>query len=297
MQTKSWKRWAIGGVAAATLMAGSLWAVDSVSAAAPEPAAVAPVEVQNVQTVRFGPGTMGRGTRQFGVVGQTGETLLADALGISVEELQAAQDTAQAKVLDAALAQAVADGKLTQAQADAFKELQGLRGNRSFGEFRMGSEDHEAYLAEALGITVEELQAAKDAAAVAGLAQAVADGKITQEQADLMTAGLALKDYVGEKLQGIYEETVQQAVQDGVITQEQADQLLDSESGFFGRGGFPGGMRGGFSDGMRGGFPGGMKGGFSDGMRGGFPGGRWGGSVAPDIQSSNGSYAAPGSLL
>ena len=214
-----------------------------------------------------------------------GQTYLAGALGISVEELEAAQDAARTNASDEALAQAVADGKLTQAQADAIKELRDLRGNRIIGRFHMGAGDHEAYLAEALGISVEELEAAKDAAIQAGIAQAVADGKITQEQADGMLTRLELKDYLVAEMDAAFETAIQKAVADGVITQEEADEILENDRGFFGRG-----IRGRFHDGMRGGFNG-------DDMRRGFPGMRGGGFGIPDTQSSSSPYGTPGSLL
>lgn len=101
--------------------------------------------------------------------------------------------------------------------------------------------DYQALLANALGITVEKLQEAAKAAADARLAQAVTDGKITQEQVDLMKAQQALRTYIQEK--GFYAEAVKQAVADGVITQAQADAIL-SKTGAgmrpFGRGGFGG---------------------------------------------------------
>ena len=48
------------------------------------------------------------------------------------------------------------------------------------------------YLADALGITVEELNAAYDAARVAAIEQAVEAGLLTQEQADWILSGEAL---------------------------------------------------------------------------------------------------------
>ena len=48
--------------------------------------------------------------------------------------------------------------------------------------------DNDKHLADALGITVDELNAAQEKAAAARLAQAVTDGRLTQEQADLVTA-------------------------------------------------------------------------------------------------------------
>lgn len=316
MQT-SWKHWAVGSIAALTIMAGGLSAADSVSAAGPEPATTETAGVETSQTIGYG-----RGNRtdsrvgRFGEMSDEGQSLLAEALGISVQELEAAQLEAQTLTHDAALAQAVADGEMTQAQADAIKELEGLWGDRGFGPLGSGArmaprmalrgdrDEHDAYLAEALGIGVEQLQAAKDAAVQAGIAQAVSDGTITQEQADQLLTGLALKDYVADELDTVLESAIAQAVADGVVTQDQADQLQEEWSGFGARGmkgAFPGAMRDDM-DGMRGGgmqgdFPGGRWNDFDHGRRGQFPGGRWNGPTAPDAQSDDSTLAGPDSNL
>ena len=102
-------------------------------------------------------------------------------------------------------------------------------------------------LADALGITVDELQAAMDEAHAARLAQAVENGRITQEQADMMQARHDLRSYLNQDeirdaIRSIYKDAVQQAVTDGVITQEQADSILsEGPRGL-------GGMHGGFAD-------------------------------------------------
>lgn len=173
---------------------------------------------------------------------------LADALGISLEELQAAQQ----KAAEAALQQAVDDGMLTQEQADAL-QARGLGSMhaRAFGHGMADNIDGEALLADALGISVDDLQAAQLNARGAALDQAVADGHITQEMADQMKARSALGQYlnqsdVRETLRNAYESVVQQAVAAGVITQEQADAILSNDAGF----GPFGGMRG--FDGMHG---------------------------------------------
>jgi len=122
---------------------------------------------------------------------------LANALGISVETLQAAQQ----KASDAAIQQALDQGLITQAQADAM--ILGGGGFR-FGlelKRRGGSEqdvsiDSDALLADALGISVDELAAARQQAQADLLAQAVADGKLTQGQADLILARQALQKYL-----------------------------------------------------------------------------------------------------
>ena len=124
--------------------------------------------------------------------------------------------------------------------------------------------DDEA-LAAALGITPEQLQAARQKVMADRLAQAVEDGSLTQDQANTMLAMEALKSYIDrdailaavlgmtvdeldaaradgtlsdlmagidqtelqEKTQAATEAAVQQAVSDNVITQDQADLVLE----------------------------------------------------------------------
>ena len=162
--------------------------------------------------------------------------ILADVLGISEEELQAAV----ARAREAAIAQAVTDGKLTQAQADAMLAEEGANWDR----LGRGA-DHDAELATALGITPEELQAAKEEVKARVIAEAVASGEITQEEADAMAARQALQEYQRDLKQQEYEAMIAQAVTDGAITQAQADLLLSEQGpGFFGPG-MDGGPRGG----------------------------------------------------
>ncbi|HEX6387368.1 MAG TPA: hypothetical protein VF177_22090 [Anaerolineae bacterium] len=174
-----------------------------------------------------------RGRR--GPDGVASNELLVEALGITVEELEAAQEEARA----AAIEQAVTDGLLTQEQADQLLE-NGFGGRgRHFGLGR------DTFLAEALGISVEELQAARMEVYEAQLAEMVAAGAITEEQADLMLAQKAVQGYIDVEalqatLQEAYEDAVAQALADGVITQEQADQLLSTPA--FGFPGFGGGF-------------------------------------------------------
>lgn len=183
---------------------------------------------------------------------------LAEALGITVEELQAAQEAAHA----AALAQAVADGLITQEQADQMTQFGGrsMRGGH-FGA--LGDKDE--LLANELGISVEALQAAHDKAQAAKLAQLVEDGVLTQEQADLMAARRAVQSHMdfeglNAAAQEAYETAVQSTLDAGEITQEQADQLLSDAAAAPGIGGFGGrGGRGGHGHGGHG-FPGGMPG-------------------------------------
>jgi hypothetical protein len=202
--------------------------------------------------------------------GGVSDTYLAEALGITAAELQTAQQAANKAAID----QALALGLITQAQADALKERSGMfgRGGRGFhGFFGAGDSaiDMNTLLAEALGVTTDDLAAARVEAQELALAAAVEDGRITQEQADQMKAEQALKTYLDEQglqdqVRSLYENLVNQAVQAGVITQEQADSILSSQRSF-------GGMRG--FDGFHG--RGGMR---MPGMRG---------SQAPDSSSSS----------
>lgn len=189
-----------------------------------------------------------------------GGEALAEALGITVDELTAAYQAAN----DAALTEAVTAGLITQAQADALRA-----GGRAFpfggrwgGWLSENGIDFQALLAAELGITPDELQAAYEQAYTARLDQAVTDGRLTQEQADLLKGRYALFNNQGYQsaMQAAFETAVNQAVADGVITQAQADLILENAPGFgrgFGR--FEGFGRHGFGrHGGRGGWGGGL---------------------------------------
>jgi polyhydroxyalkanoate synthesis regulator phasin len=188
--------------------------------------------------------------------GYTNEDL-ANALGISVDELNAAYQKAN----DAAIDQAVQAGLITQAQADQLRSkgsafpIGGLRGDW----LSQNGIDYDALLANALGITKEKLQAAYTQAYNARIDQAVTDGKLTQEQADLMKGQHALfsSESFRSSMQSAYEAAVKKAVADGVITQAQADAILKNGNGMDfpglkGPGGFGGferpGPHGGWGD-------------------------------------------------
>ncbi|NOZ48770.1 MAG: hypothetical protein GXP37_01825 [Chloroflexi bacterium] len=216
--TSKWSKWLIGSVAAVAVVAMAITAWPQTASAQGGP--------------NTGGGARPHTFRQAQRPGIDRQQLLADALGITTEELQAAHEQA----FDAALDQAVAEGLITQTQADFMKEHSGVA-RRGLGmlaplqRFAKVDIDMEALLADALGISVDDLNAAKDAAFVAGLEQAVADGRLTQEQADQTKAQHDLKQYLQEQglpeqLRSVYEQAVQQAVTDGIITQEQADQIL-----------------------------------------------------------------------
>lgn len=172
--------------------------------------------------------------------------LLANALGISEEELDSAWEEAYAAVLT----QAVEDGYITQAQADKW----GDEPRAGVYVLREWYDDAAAagFLADALGISAEELQAARDNVIPA----AVEAGLIEQEDANLMQAG----QLIVEAMQTARDEAVAQAVEQGLLTQEQAD-AITSSGRFGGLDGFrmpfmgdPGGMRGERDFGVFGGF-------------------------------------------
>ncbi len=172
----------------------------------------------------------GRGGPGRGFDGGASNEELASALGITADELTAACQ----KASDAALAQAVTDGLITQAQADEFK-INGEAfpfGGRWMGWLKQQGVDYDALLAQALGITTDQLQAAYTKAADARIDQAVTDGKLSQEQADLMKGQRALSADQSFKsaMQTAFEAAVKQAVSGGVITQAQADLILQAAS-------------------------------------------------------------------
>lgn len=207
--TKFWKRTLIGGAAALALAAGLIMVSDANS-----------VYAQDAPDTPDNGAWFGRGGRFDGMheghLGPFGgdrmsarQSRLADALGISVEALEAAQDEAHA----AAIADAVANGDITQEQADL------MAAHKALHDYV----DHEAVMAEALGVSVEELEAAQ------------ADGTLR----DLIRSLDLDRGAMAEQMQAAMDEAVSQAVADGVITQEQADQLraMGGERGF-GPGGF-----------------------------------------------------------
>jgi len=159
------------------------------------------------------PGFPGRGGAR--------DEYLAEALGISVEELHGAMENTRIEAID----QALEDGLITEAQAEALKEnhrgLMGkLFGRRGLFPGMGGTIDHEALLAEELGITVEELQAARQGAADAAVQAAIESGELTQEQVAMMEARKALADYIDRKALmakalGLTVDELQDALEDG----------------------------------------------------------------------------------
>jgi polyhydroxyalkanoate synthesis regulator phasin len=151
---------------------------------------------------------------------------LAAQLGISVDELQTAQDAARTQMID----DAVASGRITEEQAERLRNAEPGELRRGFGmrvRHAIGNAFQAA--AEILGLTAEEVRASlaegkslNDLAAeqgvsdleaqlvaelTAGIQAKVADGSITQEQADGMLENLTervanLVDHEGGKFRG-----------------------------------------------------------------------------------------------
>lgn len=226
---------------------------------------ITPIEDDEETTPPFGRGG------EFGFGGD--DTAVAEKLGKTAEEMTAARTVA----LEKAVADAVAAGVITQVQADGIA-ADGLFGwgqlVRLAGEAYASTLDQEKYFAEALGLTVEALEAARAEVRADQLAAAVEAGTITQEQADLIAGhqALANSDSFVADVKSSLETAINNAVTAGTITQAQADALISKlATQDFGRGLFGGGMFGG-RGGMKGGMMGGMMGGFQDGNRNGMLG-------------------------
>ena len=194
-------------------------------------------------------GGIDQGNLRIGIDNDDHEQALADELGISLKDLQAAYTSAHTAMLN----DKVAAGEITQEVADEILEDLG-DANRSFrmgrGIGHVGPETLDTYLAEALGISVDQLTEARNNVFQAEIAQAVADGRITQEQADLMIARRSVQGYMADARTTAYQNAIAQAVTEGKITQAQADLLLANIGtgrgmGLGGRMGFGGGRCGG----------------------------------------------------
>ncbi|MCB0076484.1 MAG: hypothetical protein KDD73_03605 [Anaerolineales bacterium] len=241
----------VGLIAAGSaLTVAGLIGANAALAQAPDGTVTSPVVIEELP----GDGTMpfDKGEMRGGPRGMSGDRqqALADALGITVEALQAA---------------------IEEVRSSAGDESDGMHGPR------IDREAHQQALADALGISVEALEAAQDTARQNMLDQAVADGRLTEEQAANIQAREALEDYIdaqaitqsvlgmtqeeiqaardaGQRMDDILaeagfdresfraaveakvDEAVQQAVADGVITQAQADQFAARPGPFGGFG-------------------------------------------------------------
>lgn len=212
-----------------------------------------------------GRGMMGGGRGGYGVIRDYVEEALAAKLDITVADLEkeaatgkslyqialdhgtneADVDTLLSEVHKTAFDKAVAEGLLTQEQADAmlakmqgnWQNLGGMgRGGMGRGGMHPIHEYVEAALAEKLDMTVEELE--KEAAAGKTLYQIALDHGIAE--ADMQSVFTEIHKIALEK-----------AVADGTLTQEQADAMLQHIQSHWQNGGpgrnpgmMPGGGRG-----------------------------------------------------
>jgi len=236
--SRKWKWISILSSVALTVAVAGAWLLGTATTASAAERTAADLKTLTQSTT--GPGLLGEGYLAHGGWGRGDkgtidyQQLLADALGITVEQLDKGYEDARV----AAIKQAVEQGLLTQEQADEMLVWGGMDGKRFggmkglgdlFGRGRAtigvsGKIDENALLAEALGITTEKLEAAREQANQAALEQAVAEGLITQEQADEMTAkkqtAEALQSYLGRdvllaKALGMTVEELQAAYSEG----------------------------------------------------------------------------------
>ncbi|NJD58985.1 MAG: hypothetical protein C3F13_12255 [Anaerolineales bacterium] len=225
----------LGALAIAT--AFGVIAYQSVEAATPTTSTGTTSTGITSTTTQPGPGGPGKGMNE----GYNSQNL-ADALGITLDELNTANQTAYTN----ALKDAVSQGLITQAQADQLTSNGNAFpfGNRWDGWLGQNGIDFNTYLADALGISVEALKTAQTTAYNANLDQLVTDGTLSQEQADLMKGEYALHNdsTFQSSMQAAYTSAVTAAVSAGVITQAQADQILSKSSNMFtgGMGGWGG---------------------------------------------------------
>jgi hypothetical protein len=225
---------------------GGAFAFTKVSAQAAEPQATqAPSAAQQPLTDPLAQPDTLQGFTRGGQPGGAQETNLAKALGITLEQLQAAYQTANTE----ALKEAVSKGLITQAQADQIT-ANGLPNHplREFGGPGTTGIDYDALLAKALGITTDQLKSARQQVEMARLDAAVASGQMNQAQADEMKAREALAGDAKfqASMKTSFEASVAQAVSDGIITQAQADQIIKNNTGmpFLGGAGGHGGRGG-----------------------------------------------------
>lgn len=167
-----------------------------------------------------------RGAGRIGDFFERMREAVASKLGVTADELDQARQEAREEVVE----QAVADGEITQEQADRMLDDEGAawHGQRwlchRMGPVGVDGEAHHAALAEALGITVEQFD------------EALAEGKTLGDLAEEL--GLDMSD-IRNTLQEARESALQKAVEEGRLTQEQADRLLGPRTR--GVGGFGGG--------------------------------------------------------
>ena len=175
---------------------------------------------------------------------------IAEAQGVDIADVQAAVEAARAEMIEEALAA----GLITEEQAELMLSREGGFGSPGgrrggHGPRILDRDIVSQTVADALGITVEELGAAHES------------GQTLTELADEL--GVDIAD-VEAAVQAAFEEALDQAVVDGLITTEQADQIRERMAN--GEGFGLGGPRGGRGHGDHGGRCGGGPGNGDDGV-------------------------------
>jgi polyhydroxyalkanoate synthesis regulator phasin len=141
--------------------------------------------------------------------------LLAGELGITVEELTEAQTNARNQLID----EAVAEGKITQEQADSLKELEPGEGlGFGLGLHRLGHKLHGGLTdvlevaAEAVNLPVEDVR------------ERLAGG---ESLSDIAASQNIDEETLTNDLVAALTDRINQAVADGDLDQEQADRLIE----------------------------------------------------------------------
>lgn len=191
--------------------------------------------------------TLGMTSDELNTQLQAGATLadLADQAGVELQALRDAVEAAQLEATKAQISEAVSAGSMTQEEADWM--LKGLEagytpgmGMNLTGRGNGSQVAQQAAAAEVLGITAQDLsnqlwagRSLADIAEKAGVELTQVTDAMSQARSQAIRA------------------QIEQAVADGTITQAQADWLLEGiekgydAAGFGGRGGFGAGMMGG----------------------------------------------------
>ncbi|MCI0393307.1 MAG: hypothetical protein L0332_33590 [Chloroflexi bacterium] len=137
---------------------------------------------------------------------------IAEAQGVERAEVQATMEAARAE----AIQEAAGEGLISDEQAECLLGLEWPQRRDHFGGGLLREiidpEAMQAALAEALGLTVEELEAAR------------AEGKTVADIAEEQGVEPA---EVREAMQAAWAAAVEQAEEDGLITPEQAERLLN----------------------------------------------------------------------
>jgi polyhydroxyalkanoate synthesis regulator phasin len=155
---------------------------------------------------------------RFAFGGQRFEELLAQKLGITVEQLRAAQTAAR----DDLLAEAVAAGRLTAEQAEQIKSRQGTFGGMMRG---VGPGLHMRGAGGGVHLNLHEIVATTLGITPEQLREEMSQGK---SLAQIVTEKGISRDNVKAAIVTAHTTAINQAVANGRLTQEQADRMLQT---------------------------------------------------------------------